>query len=113
MLGVPLAGDEGEARRDGGLGDAEQEPDGDGAAEVLDSGEAGEDEAPGDDVGGAVFTDGEALEEAVGGIFPGYVAEVEEGSYRGWKLASLFVTGRERGLGWCLALTLAIDSHHP
>lgn len=80
---VPLRRDEGEARRDGGLEDTEEEADGDGAGEVVHRGEAGERQTPEDDVDAAVFANGQFLEEEVGGIFPAQVAKVEEGTEPG------------------------------
>ena len=64
-FGVPLGGEEGEAGGDGRLEDAEEEPDGDGAAEVGHRCEERQGQAPHEDAEGAVLCQGEALQEPV------------------------------------------------
>lgn len=75
---VPGRGDEHEGRRDGRLGDAEEEPHGEEAAVVDAGGREGDDGAPEEGVGCQVFGDREAWDEQVRRRFPEEVAEVED-----------------------------------
>lgn len=74
---VPLRGDEREAGCHCRLADAEEEAHGDGTAEVVHGGEAGEGGAPEDDTDGGEFAKRKALEGPVGEVFKAEVAKVE------------------------------------
>jgi hypothetical protein len=72
-----LACKEREAGRNRRLEDTEEEAHCDRAGEVLRRGHAAEGEAPHYDIKRGPFGERETLEESIGGVFPGEVADVE------------------------------------